>query len=137
VCTRGAGRGDGEARAGSLGDVTGRSGSRRRDGGELLMPLAALGGGHPGGLNVGGAAEPAALAAGAAALVRAVLLGLVAAVLAADAPTDASLAGAPSAARGGGRRGGAREQRRGAAGRVIRGEADDVGGVERVLVLLP
>lgn len=53
--------------------------------GEMLLALAALGGGHPGALDVGGAGEAAALAAGAAAEVGAVLLRLIAAVPAAHA----------------------------------------------------
>lgn len=54
-------------------------------GGDLLLALAAPGGGHPGAPDVGGAGEATALAAGAAAEVDAVLLGLIAAVPAAHA----------------------------------------------------
>ena len=71
---------------------------------------------------MGGAVEAPALAAGAAAHVDAVFLGLVAAVLAADGAGAGAGGGAPAAARG---------SRRG-----VIGEADDVGRVEVVVVLL-
>ncbi|RRT38617.1 hypothetical protein GW17_00017403 [Ensete ventricosum] len=61
-------------------------------GGELLLALAASGGGDPGALDVGGALEATALAAGPAPQVGAVLLGLVAAVLATHHAAAASRA---------------------------------------------
>jgi hypothetical protein len=118
VHTRGSGCGCGGRRLGagvarSLGWLGGA-------GGKVLLALAALGRGHPGGLDVRGAVEAPAFAAGAAAHVGAVLLGLVAAVLAADGARAGAGGGAPPAPRG-------------ARGGVI-GEADDVGRVEVVLL---
>ncbi|AQK63912.1 hypothetical protein ZEAMMB73_Zm00001d013591 [Zea mays] len=122
IRTRGTGCGGGRGGLGTGSGVTVALRGLGGAGGLLLLVLPALGGGHPGGLDMGGAVEAPALAAGAAAHVDAVLLGLVAAVLAADGARAGAASGAPAAARG-------------ARGGVI-GEADDVGGVEVVVVLL-